>query len=107
MAQAQDYNTLIASSSYLGGTSVWLPTNSPPTMSGQCILEISESFRRGKTFVRQYFEGLVAHIVSNGVRHEADGSSDFLAPLITADPVAGAFKIWVLDSDCPWVEEAG
>jgi hypothetical protein len=72
-----------------------------------CIQEIAESFRKGRTFVEQYFESLVAHVAVNGVHHEADDSFDLLGPLITMDPVAGAFKMWVLDTGSPRVEGTG
>jgi hypothetical protein len=72
-----------------------------------CFQEAAEALSKNQITAGEYFQHHLAHIVLYGVRHESDESDVYLTSLITTNPVAGAFKMWFLDSNFPAADEKG
>jgi hypothetical protein len=82
-------------------------TDEPASTKSLCFQEAAEALRKKQITTEEYFRINLAHVVLHGIRHESDESDMFLTSLVTTDPVAGAFKMWMLDSNFKAVDEKG
>jgi hypothetical protein len=70
-----------------------------------CFAESTEAFKNKDITIRECFQNHLAHVA--GERHQSDDSDGDLTWLVTRDPVAGAFKMWILKSDIRLVRQEG
>jgi hypothetical protein len=70
-----------------------------------CFAESSNALQNRQITIRECIQNHLQHVL--GVRHHSDDSDSDLTPLVTTDPVAGAFKMWILDSNVRPLKQHG
>ena len=72
-----------------------------------CFEPSAEALKDGRITVIEYLENYIAHVVVNGVCHQQDRSNKLLKRLVSDNPLAGAFKTWILSPNFEPVKEKG
>ena len=69
-----------------------------------CLAELAEALKKQQVKLQDYFDNLLAHVTVGGLAHNIDAPDKHPPTFATADAVAAAFRLWVINPRCQMVE---